>query len=143
MFSYSHDILIRGAFKMFLDKPLLGHGPKIFRKNCGDTRYFKGDFKCHLHPHNFYAQLLAETGILGFSFLFGLLLFFIYLMSKHLLIYVKTREKWLSDYQICLLAGLLITIWPFITTGNFFTNKLMLFYSLQMGFFKIEKRLNI
>jgi hypothetical protein len=64
-------------------------------------------------------------------------------MSKHLLIYVKTREKWLSDYQICLLAGLLITIWPFITTGNFFTNKLMLFYSLQMGFFKIEKRLNI
>ncbi len=140
IFTKAHDTLIKGAYKMFLDKPLLGHGPKMFREKCSDPKYTSKDFKCHPHPHNFYAQLLAETGFVGFSFLFGLLLYFIYLMFKHLLIYIKYREKWLSDYQICLLAGLLITIWPFTTTGSFFTNKLMLFYSLQMGFFKIQKK---
>ena len=140
MFTESHDALIRGAFKMFLDKPLLGHGPKMFRVKCNDKKYFSKDFKCHPHPHNFYAQLLAETGILGFCFLLGLLLYFIFLMMKHVLIFIKYKKKWLSDYQICLLAGLLITIWPLTTTGSIFTNKLMLFYGLQMGFFKIEKK---
>ena len=143
MFTESHDALIRGAFKMFLDKPLLGHGPKMFRVKCNDKKYFSKDFKCHPHPHNFYAQLLAETGILGFCFLLGLLLYFIFLMMKHVLIFIKYKKKWLSDYQICLLAGLLITIWPLTTTGSIFTNKLMLFYGLQMGFFKIEKKENI
>ena len=84
---------------------------------------------------NFYIQLLAETGIIGFSFLAGLLLYFVYLVTSYKNLFLEKR-LWLSDYQICLLAGLLITIWPLTTNGNFFTNYLMMFYSLQMGFFR-------
>ena len=136
MFSPAHDALIRSAFKMFKDKPLFGHGPKMFSKKCYDPNYLNQKHKCHAHPHNFYAQLLAETGILGFSFLVGLFTYFIILTINHTYIYFKNEKKLLSDYQICLLSGLLITIWPFITSGNFFTNNLMILYSLQIGFFR-------
>jgi hypothetical protein len=80
-------------------------------------------------------QLLAETGIMGFLFLAGLFFYFIYLMINYTFQYFIHKKKTLSDYQIALLSGLLITIWPITSNGNIFTNHLMLFYSLQMGFF--------
>ena len=136
IFTEAHDSLYRTSWNMFLDIPILGHGPKLFRVKCMDPRYAEGNYPCSSHPHNFYFQLLAETGIVGFSFLVGLCFYFIYLMMKFILSYFKDKTKYLSDYQICLLAGLLITIWPITSNGNFFSNHLMLFYSLQMGFFR-------
>jgi hypothetical protein len=136
MFSQSHHSLIVTALNMFSDKPILGHGPRLFRIKCKDPKYAEGVNPCDVHPHNFYIQLLAETGIVGFSFLAGLFIYFLYLTIRHIIEYLKHSRIWLSDYQICLLAGLLITIWPITTNGNFFTNHLMLFYSLQIGFFK-------
>jgi len=136
-FTESHDFLFRTAWNMFLDKPILGHGPKLFRIKCEEPKYAqKIIFNCHPHPHNFYIQLLAETGIIGFSFLAGLFIYFIYLTFRHVKEYFKYKRAWFTDYQVCLLAGLLITIWPFSTNGNIFTNNLMLFYGLQMGFFR-------
>jgi O-antigen ligase len=136
IFSKAHDSIMESAWKMFVDKPILGHGPKLFRIKCQDPKYYINVYSCSTHPHNFYIQLLAETGILGFSFLVGLLFYFLYLMMRHVLEYFIYKRSLFSDYQICLLAGLLITIWPVTTNGNFFSNYLMLFYSLQMGFFK-------
>jgi O-antigen ligase len=134
-FSDIHDGYARTSINMFLDKPVLGHGPNSFRIKCADPRYGVGPAPCNTHPHNFYFQLAAETGIIGLSFLFGLLIFFLYLMCKYIFKNVFFKKKCLSDYKICLLAGLLITIWPLTTNGNFFNNHLMLLYSIQMGFF--------
>ena len=62
------------AFKMFKDKPILGHGVKSFRFNCKKEPYKIDDFdaynfrlNCGNHPHNTYFQLISETGIIGFS----------------------------------------------------------------------------
>lgn len=138
IFSPQHDPLIKVGWKMFLEKPILGHGPKLFRIKCMNEKYSSSKINCHPHPHNFYIQLLAETGLVGFSFLFGLLIYFIYLVFNHILYYFKYNLTLLSNYQICLLAGLLITIWPITTNGDMFTNKLMIFYGLQIGFFRKE-----
>jgi O-antigen ligase len=121
---------------MFLDKPILGHGPNLFRIKCSNPLYAVGSSPCNTHPHNFYVQLLAETGIAGFLFLVGLFLFFIYLMIKYIFEYFIYKKNFLSDYQICLLSGLLITLWPITTNGNIFNNHLMMLYGLQMGFFR-------
>lgn len=141
IFTSAHDSLYRTSWSMFLDKPILGHGPKLFRVKCKDEKFKFGNSKCHTHPHNFYIQLLAETGIVGFSFLFGLLIYFIYLVYKQIVHRYFLKRDFLTDYQICLLAGLLITIWPIAPNGNFFNNYLMLMYSLQIGFFR--KKINI
>jgi O-antigen ligase len=137
-FTPEHDSLFRTAWNMFRDRPLIGHGPKMFRIKCSDPNYSVGISPCHTHPHNFYLQLLAETGLLGFAFLSLFFIYFCYLVFKHLIFHIIKKKPYFSDYHICLLAGLLITIWPITTNGNLFTNNLMIFYGLQMGFFSIR-----
>ena len=135
IFSRVHDSLIRTAYNMLKDQPLLGHGPKMFRVICKDEKYATGITPCNTHPHNFYVQLLAETGIIGFLFLFGALAYVIYTALRQFKSIILRHKRPLTDYQVCLLAGILITVWPLTTNGNFFNNWLMIVYSLPVGFY--------
>ena len=135
IFTKVHDSHIKTAFNMFLDKPIFGHGPKMFRVICKDDKYAEGVRPCSAHPHNFYVQLLAETGIIGFLFLFSALLHVIYCALRQLKTIVFKEQRYLTDYQVCLLACLLITVWPLSPNGNFFNNWLMICYSLPVGFY--------
>ena len=135
IFTPEHDSLIRTAYNMFLDKPIFGHGPKMFRVICKDEKYATGVTPCMTHPHNFYVQLLAETGIIGFSFLFSAFAYILYCAYRQLKSIVLRQKRYLTNYQVCLLAGILITVWPLTTNGNFFHNWLMIVYSLPVGFY--------
>jgi len=135
IFSKAHDSLIRTAYNMFKDQPIFGHGPKMFRVICKDEKYATGVGPCMTHPHNFYIQLLAETGITGFLFLFSALIYVFYIALKQFKSTIFIQKRPLTDYQVCLLAGLLITVWPLTTNGNFFNNWLMIVYSLPVGFY--------
>ncbi|CAN1593536.1 RfaL Lipid A core - O-antigen ligase and related enzymes [Candidatus Pelagibacterales bacterium] len=135
IFTPEHDSLIRTAYNMFLDKPIFGHGPKMFRVICKDEKYATGVAPCTTHPHNFYIQLLAETGIIGFSFLFSAFAYVLYCAYRQFKSIVLRQKRYLTDYQVCLLAGILITVWPLTTNGNFFHNWLMIVYSLPVGFY--------
>ena len=135
IFTSAHDSLIRTAYKMFKDKPIFGHGPKMFRIICKDEKYAVGKTPCMTHPHNFYVQLLAETGIIGFLFLLSTLCCVLYAALRQLKSIIFKQKRPLSDYQVCLLAGILITVWPLSPNGNFFNNWLMIVYSLPIGFY--------
>jgi O-antigen ligase len=135
IFTQAHDSLIRTAYNMFLDKPIFGHGPKMFRVLCKDEKYATGKTPCMTHPHNFYVQLLAETGIIGFSFLFSAFGYVLYCAYRQFKSIILRQKKYLTDYQVCLLAGILITVWPLTTNGSFFHNWLMIVYSLPVGFY--------
>jgi O-antigen ligase len=135
IFSKVHDSLIRTAYNMFEDKPLFGHGPKMFRVICADEKYATGISPCMTHPHNFYVQLLAETGIIGFLFLFSVLIYVILTALRQFKSIIFKQKKPLTDYQVCLLASILITVWPLTPNGNFFNNWLMVAYSLPIGFY--------
>jgi len=135
IFTKVHDSHYRTAYKMFKAKPILGHGPKMFRVKCKDEKYATGMFPCSTHPHNFYIQLLAETGIVGFLFLFSALIYVILTALRQLKSIIFKQKRPLSDYQVCLLAGILITVWPLTPNGNFFHNWLMVVYSLPVGFY--------
>jgi O-antigen ligase len=135
IFSSEHDSLIRTAYNMFLDKPIFGHGPKMFRVICKDEKYATGDLPCQTHPHNFYVQLLAETGVIGFGFLFSAFAYVVYCAYRQFKSIVLRQKRYLTNYQVCLLAGILITVWPLTTNGNFFHNWLMIVYSLPVGFY--------
>jgi O-antigen ligase len=135
IFTPQHDRLIRTAYNMFKDQPLLGHGPKMFRVICKDEKYTTRASHCMTHPHNFYVQLLAETGIIGFLFLFVALIYVVYTALIQLKSIIFSQKRTLTDYQVCLLSGIFINIWPLTTNGNFFNNWLMIVYSLPVGFY--------
>ena len=93
IFTPQHDSLIRTAFNIFLNKPILGHGPKSFRLICKIKKYQVGTRPCDTHPHNFYVQLLAETGIIGFMFLISSFCYILYCSYRQLKsIYLKKKK---------------------------------------------------
>ena len=135
IFTRDHDVLIRTAYNMYKDQPLFGHGPKMFRVKCKDEKYSAGSRSCMTHPHNFYIQLLAETGIIGFLFLFSALSYILYTALRQFKSIIFKQKRPLTDYQVCLLAGILLSVWPLSPNGNFFNNWLMITYSLSVGFY--------
>ena len=52
--------------EVFKTSPFLGVGPAAHRELCPDIAGHISAFRCDNHPHNFYIQFLAETGIIGF-----------------------------------------------------------------------------
>ena len=135
MFTPSHDSLFRTAYNMFKDKPIFGHGPKMFRINCKDKKYSTGITPCMSHPHNFYLQLLAETGLTGFLFLTSALFYVLFSAFRQFKSIIFKQTRPLTDYQVCLLASIFITLWPLSPNGNFFNNWLMIVYSFPVGFY--------
>ena len=143
IFSSIHDSLIRTAYNMFKAQPLFGHGPKMFRVICRDKKYAVGRSPCTsspdstatIHPHNFYLQLLAEAGIIGFLFLLCTISYVLYTALRQFKSIIFKEKRPLTDYQVCLLAGILISVWPFSPNGNFFNNWLMIVYSLPVGLY--------
>ena len=141
LFSFHHQAHFTTAYKMFLSKPLFGHGLKMFRFKCSDFIENKShiSYGCSTHPHNTYIQLLAETGIFGFLTIFTL--FFVIGIKLIKKIYEKNLIYRSSD---CLLIAIFINLWPLIPTGNFFNNWLSMLYFLPIAYYLFEtKKLRI
>ena len=121
IFTKTHTHHYLTAYRMFLDNKLLGVGVKNFRVFCKNKKYEESSLSCSTHPHNTYIQLLAETGVVGFLFLILVLFYFCKYTLKHFLLRLK-RKYYFSDFEICILSGLAIYIWPIAPTGNLFSN---------------------
>ncbi len=122
IFTKHYHEIYTSAYKMFLDNKLLGVGVKNFRNVCSDARYYvKQKEICSTHPHNTYIQILAETGIIGFSFLLIVLIYFCKNILKHLVSKFKGKY-YFNDFEICILSGIAIYLWPLVPTLNVFNN---------------------
>jgi len=139
IFSPTHESHIFSGYKMFLDNPIIGLGPNLFRKFCDDEKYNYDELSCSTHPHNTYVQILSEIGIVGFLFILLLLISVGYKFIKHSYILISKKNYHLSDYEICLLACIACSLWPFFPTLNFFNNWINVVYFLPVGFL-ISKR---
>ena len=86
-----------------------------------------------------YLQLLAEIGIVGTLPIIMCLLYVIFNLSRQVsgLIFSKTYK--ISDYRICLLVALLITLFPLVPSFNFFNNWISILYFLPVGFLIADK----
>ena len=56
-----------GGIIAFLDSPLVGIGTANYRDLCPTILAGNNTFRCDNHPHNYFIQMLAETGVLGFA----------------------------------------------------------------------------
>lgn len=139
IFSEQHTHHYISAYKMFLDNKLFGVGVKNFRNFCGNEKYKVSELSCSTHPHNTYLQIISETGFIGLIFILIVLFTFIYHTINHIRLAFRNK-KYFNDLQICILSGILITLWPFAPTGNVFNNWLNVLYFLYLPFLYWTKK---
>tara|TARA_X000000950_G_scaffold121990_1_gene153036 strand:+ start:121 stop:1395 length:1275 start_codon:yes stop_codon:yes gene_type:complete len=135
IFTKSHHEIYIAASSMFIDNKILGIGVKNYRNKCSDPRYYVNQKEiCYTHPHNTYIQLLSETGLIGFLFILIALFYFFKYLFHHLLLRFK-RKYYFTDFEICILSGIAIYLWPIIPTGSVFNNWLSILMFLNISFF--------
>ena len=103
------------------ENKIFGGGIKSFYFNCEkiETPEMKKTKNCNSHPHNYYLQIAAETGLIGLIiviYLFSIILFeslkFLYFTKK----YNKEKLVLITCFSL-----LIVEIFPLKTTGSFFT----------------------
>lgn len=106
------------ATKLYIDKPILGHGYQSFRYVCNETKYRNYD-GCGTHPHNFYLQALAELGSIGFLFLIIFYFFLFYKLKKNL---GNSKPNIFEKANTVLIINLIVQFFPFMPSGSLFNN---------------------
>jgi len=132
IFSPEYDGIYKSSINVFNQNPLFGHGPRLYNKVCNKYDYMI----CGSHSHNSYLQLLSETGLIGFIFLFSIFLYISYNLLK--LFLQRNYFKKLTNYhdeKVILLSLIFINIFPFSANGNFFGNWISAMYFLPIGFY--------
>lgn len=115
-----------------------GNGIRSFRFKCEDfvnkeliffgTKFNLGN-GCSTHPHNYYLEILSETGVIGLMLLLYFLLYTLFYKVD-----LKCKKN------LILLLSILILLSPIQTTGSFFTSWNSFFIWQMLAFFKILSR---
>ena len=107
------------ALKIFKDFPFSGVGNKNFRHQCSREKYFDINIKfsthrCNTHPHQVHFELLSEHGLIGYTFLFYVILLFIRNNLKR-----AKLSKNIFNYSSNIY--LIIFLIPLLPSGAFFS----------------------
>ncbi len=122
------------ALEMFKEKPILGHGPKTFRKFCSEPENYVYEFACTTHPHNILMQLLAETGLIGTLFYVCIFFFITFNLLKIAIKSIFYKNDNQKDYLTLIYIFYFINLFPVAPSGNFFNNWLSVIYFFPLGY---------
>jgi len=137
-FGSGHTVIYLTAIDVWMDNPIIGNGIKSFRIKCL-TKLHLPNRVCESHPHNYYLELLNDTGLLG-ALLLVCAIFYLITNKFFNFKYYEKNEKLLF---ICLLIIIIAEFFPLKSSGSFFstTNSSFIFLILGMlnGLKKIKE----
>ena len=108
----NYFLLVTGALTVFKESIFFGVGVDNYLTVCSSLQV--NGLICNVHPHNYFLQILAETGLVGLSLAF---LMFFYL-TKYCLALYKQGSKEIG--ATVALITLITVFFPIQTTGDFF-----------------------
>ena len=124
------------ALEMFSSKKITGVGMNSFNYGCLNIEKFKKE-TCWSHPHNFYLQWLAETGITGFIF------FILYIFIIFKIILFDNKD---SAFKYFSIIAIIVLFWPIMSTGSLLKNwhgiQTFFIIGLSLSVLNIKNRIN-
>jgi len=138
----SHLRLFLTAIDTWEKNIIFGNGIKSFRVDCAelksveynlgeDVLKFKKNRLCSNHPHNYYLEILTETGIIGFIIFLALGLLFLFFILKNLQVFKKNNIENFVLFGATI--SLIIEIFPFKVSGSIFTTNNMTYIILLLA----------
>jgi len=143
-----YNRIFRTSIMIWKEQPLFGFGLKSFKIKCWEVgpknihlqpKSEISIFACSNHPHNYYLELLSESGIIGIS----LMIVFFLILLKNSFYYLKKYNKKINSEIILLIpiiVVIFIEIWPIRSTGSFFTTWNATFFWLNAGILLATKK---
>ena len=115
------------GYQTWLENKFIGDGVKSFKKNCQIANVKN----CGAHPHNYYLEILADLGLVGFVLIFS---------SFSVLVYRSFIKKYFLDSSLRynhiitpFIFLFLAEIFPIRTTGSFFSTANATYFFLVMA----------
>lgn len=122
------------GIQIWKDNKLFGNGLKSFPIKCK----FSDTTTCNTHPHNYVIEILVDTG------LFGLFLFYLLFLTGLLNFkktYLKEKNKNIKLKYLILFLIIFFELFPFRSTGSFFTTSNSVFIFLILAIFLNIKKI--
>lgn len=125
-FDSHYGVIWLTSFEIIKKEFFFGTGIKQYRNVCGNEKYNLPSIKlknqnirCSSHPHNYYIEIITETGV------FGLIFFIMMVLKITQISFIKIknqRSKNAKYLYIGFLISFILLIWPLKTSGSFFNN---------------------
>ena len=111
----------------------IGGGIKNFRYYCHHRSNIDTSRKiiCNMHPHNYYLEILTETGVAGF--IISILIFLNILYISFYKKYFTNSNLKTNSIIVPFIFLLIIEIFPIKSTGSFFTTGVATYFFLIFG----------
>ena len=112
--SGSYLITFNSAVQLWKKNKIFGGGLKSFRLNCKFERYQI----CNSHPHNYFLELMVDSGLVGLTLIY--IIFF--LNIRHFIkSYISNKYDRYKFISIPFFLIILFEFFPIRSTGSFFT----------------------
>ena len=132
----SHIKELETGFLTWEQNKIFGGGIKSFYFNCTKIRNSVmdryGGTNCNSHPHNYYLEIATALGMLGLIII--LFLFTIILIKTIKTLHFKNHHTIHTKLLIPFFALFIAEIFPFKTTGSFFTTSNATYLFLIISF---------
>lgn len=122
---YTH--LYITAIDLISGDPIIGRGIRSFRSACWEKVYLPNRV-CQNHAHNFYLEILTDTGFVGLLVLLTAILFL-------LIMNFRKYNKNSNLFFYAFFFSLIIEFFPIRSTGSFFSTSNAAFIFFLIGVF--------
>lgn len=114
-FGSGHLVTFNSGVQVWKKHKIFGGGLKSFRLNCQMDYKFQ---VCNTHPHNYFIEILVDTGLVGLILIYGAFTFLIINFFRNYLNnnFMKSRFLILPFFLI-----FFFEIFPLRSTGSFFS----------------------
>ena len=120
--------------KIWKENKIFGNGFKSFRLKC---KYVKNQ-TCNTHPHNYFIEILVDTGLIGITLIY---LIFILGIINFLKYYFKEKKLNSRLTSIVFFIIVFFELFPFRSTGSFFTTSVAYVFFIMLPIFLNVKKL--